>query len=101
QEINEGTASTAITAIATFTDPAGAEVVGNYAAIIDWGDGSTDVGTVTNVGGNDFQIDAPPHTFAEEGNFNVQVKVTHESAATLTTLGAVITVDEVQITNLT
>src|SRR6185437_9311547 len=102
QTIDEGGTTAAITPIATFTDPAGAEPVGNYTAVIDFGDGSgTVAGTVVNIGGNDFQINAPGHTYTEEGAYSVNVSVTHETAATLTVNGAAITVNEVQIANLT
>src|SRR6185312_218250 len=102
QTINEGGTTTAIVPIATFTDPAGAEAAANYAAVIDFGDGSGNVaGTVVNIGGNNFQINAPGHTYTEEGAYSVNVSVTHETAATLTVIGAAITVNEVQITNLT
>jgi hypothetical protein len=101
QSINEGAASAAITGLATFTDPAGAEVPANYSTVIDWGDGSpTSPGTVVNVVGNNFRVDAPTHTYAEEGSYTVKVSVTHETAATQTVNAASITVNEVQI-NLT
>lgn len=37
--------------VATFTDPGGAEAVGDYSALIDWGDGSTSTGTITLASG--------------------------------------------------
>src|SRR5260370_41079544 len=74
----EGAAIGAISGIATFTDPAGAEVVGDYTATINWGDGSTDTGTVVNSGGNTFRVDAPDHTYAEEGSYTVNVTLKHD-----------------------
>src|SRR5260370_28738992 len=65
----EGAAIGAISGIATFTDPAGAEVVGDYTATINWGDGSTDTGTVVNSGGNTFPVDAPDHPSARDGRY--------------------------------
>ncbi len=100
QSINEGGTSAAFTGLATFTDPAGAEPVANYTTLIHWGDGGTSAGTVVNVSGNNFRIDAPAHTYAEEGSYSVTVDVTHETAATLTVAGATINVAEVQISNL-
>src|SRR5260370_38176638 len=38
----EGAGIGAISGIATFTDPAGAEVVGDYTATINWGDGRSE-----------------------------------------------------------
>src|SRR6202011_2771539 len=71
-------------------------------ATINWGDGSTSPGTVVNTGGNNFRVDAPAHIYAEEGVYNVTVTVQHETAAALTSgTAATITVNEVQITNLT
>jgi PKD repeat protein len=93
--------------VATFTDPAGAEpnssdpdfTNAHYTATINWGDGTTSPGTVINTEGNDFRVDAPAHTYAEEGSYTVTVEVTHETADTLTVEGAVITVNEVQLTD--
>src|SRR5260370_40078510 len=61
--------TTAITAIATFTDSAGAEpnasdpapasADGHYTTLIHWGDGTTSPGTVVSAGGNNFQVNAP------------------------------------------
>src|SRR6185437_3057447 len=100
QTIDEGGSTAAITGIATFTDPAGAEPVADYAGVIDFGDGSGTVsGMVVNVGGNNFRVDAPPHTYVEEGAYTINVSVTHDAAATLTVAGAAITVNEVQLTN--
>src|SRR5262249_56903406 len=47
----EGAALGAITAIATFTDPGGAEAVGDYAATVTWGDGTTPAGVRVEPGG--------------------------------------------------
>src|SRR5207249_1381940 len=73
QTINEGSTITAISGIATFTDPAGAETTGDYTATINWGDGSTSLGTVNFVSGNDFSVDAPSHLYGEEGTYSVTV----------------------------
>src|SRR5207237_1095150 len=62
---------------------------------------TTSSGTVVNTGGNDFRVDAPTHTYAEEGTYTVTVTVKHESAAAQTTHVNTITTNEVQITNLT
>ncbi len=71
--------------VATFTDPAGAELLANYTATIDWGDGTgVHAGTGVNTGGNNFAIQDGTHVFAEEGNYTLTVTVTHETAATLT-----------------
>src|SRR5207244_3568473 len=47
----EGTATGPRT-VATFTDPGGAEGIGDYSATIDWGDGTpASAGTITLAGG--------------------------------------------------
>src|SRR5207244_2150548 len=93
QTISEGGATAAITGIATFDDPAGAEpnasdpgAIGtHYSATINWGDSTTSAGTVVNTGRNCFRVDAPPHTSTEDGTDPVTVTVQHETAAALTT----------------
>src|SRR5205807_1080949 len=66
----EGTASASQT-VATFTDPAGPEAVGNYSASIAWGDGTTSAGTITfNAGTGVFTV-AGSHTYAEEGSQSI------------------------------
>ena len=82
----EGAAIGAITSIATFSDPAGvgAETASDFAATIVWGDGSTSVGTVVSDGGGAYHVDAPSHTYVEEGTYAVTVMVKHDALAALT-----------------
>src|SRR5579871_1642698 len=62
----EGTTSASQT-VATFTDPAGAEPLGDYSASINWGDGSTaTMGTIT-LAGTIFTVSGS-HLYAEEGS---------------------------------
>jgi hypothetical protein len=89
------------TPLATFTDPGGAEAIGDYTATIHWGDGTPDTtGTITNTGGNTFRVDGT-HTYAEESGptFQITVTVGHESNPTQTVNGPNVTVTEVQLTN--
>jgi Ca2+-binding RTX toxin-like protein len=52
--------------VATFTDPGAPEAVGNYSALINWGDGTAaSAGTITFVGGTTFKVTGN-HTYAEE-----------------------------------
>ncbi len=97
--INEGAATPAITGLATFTDPAGAEAVADYTTTINWGDVTT-AGTVVNTGGNNFRVDAPAHKYSEQGVYTVLVTVQHETAAQQSVVAATVTVNEVPITNL-
>jgi hypothetical protein len=85
----EQVATGPLVGIATFTDPAGAgiETVSDFSATINWGDSSSlDTGTIVNLGGGFYRVDAPSHTYAEEGNFivTVTVTVTHDSLSAVT-----------------
>jgi hypothetical protein len=78
------------TAVATFTDPGGAEALGDYSASIQWGDGtSTSTGTITR-SGSVFTVSGS-HTYGEEGSFTVTAVITHEgsSAQTVTSTATV------------
>jgi large repetitive protein len=87
----EGSASTAQT-VATFTDPAGPEVTGDYTATINWGDGSaTDTGTIT-ASGNTFTVSGS-HAYAEEGTYTVTVTLTHDAAPTATAISTAVVSD--------
>ncbi|HWF35471.1 MAG TPA: hypothetical protein VG295_08855 [Solirubrobacteraceae bacterium] len=59
--------------VATFVDPDLSGVPGDYTASIDWGDGNTSAGTITQSGGM-FSVSGS-NTYAEEGNYNVNVTV--------------------------
>jgi RHS repeat-associated protein len=84
----EGQSFTA--AVATFTDPGGAEALSDYAATINWGDGSTDIGTITLNNGV-FSVSGS-HTYAEESAadhagsnpYAIAVNISHEGAPTVT-----------------
>jgi hypothetical protein len=71
--------------VATFTDPAGPEPVANYSATIDWGDGTTSAGTISQSGAT-YSVTAN-HTYAEDGNFALAITVHHETAADVTVAG--------------
>jgi hypothetical protein len=67
-------------ALATFTDPGGAEALGDYSATIDWGDNTpTSTGTIS-VSGGTFTVTGPDHIYVDEGNFTIKVTIKHESA---------------------
>jgi hypothetical protein len=71
--------------VATFTDPAGAEAVGNYAATIAWGDGSSDAGVIS-VSKGTFTVQGH-HLYAQEGPYTISVAVTHEGGPAVTVPG--------------
>src|SRR5207302_1551106 len=62
--------------VATFTDPGGAEVMGDYSASINWGDSSTSSGTISLSGGV-FTVTGS-HTYAEEGTKTITVTLSHD-----------------------
>lgn len=74
------TANVAFTGpVATFTDALGGpDVVGNYVAIINWGDGTpTTNGVITfNAGTGVFSVDGT-HTYTAAGTFNMTVTIRH------------------------
>jgi hypothetical protein len=61
--------------VATFTDPDAGATAQDYAATINWGDGSsTDTGSISG-GTGSFSV-AGTHSYAEEGSYAVQVTIT-------------------------
>lgn len=78
--------------VATFTDRLGPDVVANYSATIDWGDGAPpSAGTIT-VAGSVFTV-VGNHAYAEEGTFTITVTMTHLSTPTATTTSSAIISD--------
>jgi PKD domain/RTX calcium-binding nonapeptide repeat (4 copies) len=80
-------ADTGPVAVATFTDPGGAEPVADYSAVIDWGDGTaTTAGTISFAAGT-FAVSGS-HTYAEEsaadhpgsGPYDITVTISHDVA---------------------
>jgi hypothetical protein len=65
--------------VATFTDPGQPEALADYSASIDWGDGHTSPGTITQ-SGSVFTVQGS-HTYnAEEGSKTITVTIHHDSA---------------------
>src|SRR6202030_251070 len=99
----EGAAISAITGIATFTDPAGDGVEtasGDFTATINWGDSTTSTGTVLSLGSGNYRVDAPSHTYVEEGSYTVNVTLKHDALVALTTPDQTITIADQQLTSL-
>ena len=67
--------------LATFTDTGGAEPVGDYAAVIDWGDGSPSEAGAIEFSGGVFQIFGS-HAYTSAGAFTIGVTVKDEGGAT-------------------
>ncbi len=97
----EGTPVAAVTGIVTFTDPAGAEAVGDYTATINWGDNTFSAGTVMPTGGNGFRVDAPSHTYHGDGPFTLAVSVQHDALPAVTVTSNVTVTDPAVVLNTT
>ncbi len=67
--------------VATFTDPAGAELPADYSATINWGDNSTSAGVISGPDGNGVFTVQGSHTYAQAGNNTITVTVHHDTAA--------------------
>src|SRR5260370_1449371 len=75
-QATEGSAS-AIQTLATFTDPGGAEPVGDYTATVDWGDGSTTAGAISlGADGQTYRGVGSPK-YPDQGNYPVTVTIHH------------------------
>jgi PKD repeat protein len=79
-----GTINTPINAaVATFSDPGGAEVVGNYAATINWGDGTaTSTGVISQNGGT-FTVSGS-HTYSTANSYTITATINHDAAPPVT-----------------
>src|SRR5262249_31301578 len=62
------------------------------------GDSTTSVGTVVSLGGGNYRVDAPAHTYVEEGTYTVNVTLKHDALATVTTPNQTITVADAALT---
>jgi len=76
--------------VATFTNTSGlAEPATNYAATIDWGDGTAaTAGTIELQSGNTFSV-IGSHTYAGAGSYTAQVTITPETTPAVTVASAV------------
>ncbi|HEV3345215.1 MAG TPA: right-handed parallel beta-helix repeat-containing protein, partial [Pirellulales bacterium] len=70
--------------VATFTDPAGAEAIGDYRATIDWGEGTPTSNASIALNAGIFTVSGT-HTYAEEGAKSPVLTITHDSSAAVTT----------------
>src|SRR5439155_1625804 len=85
----EGSATYTNQVVATFTDPGGAEHASDYSAVINWGDGSTSVGTISVPDVNGVFTVTGSHTYSgdnivnasneSEGTANVTVTISHDA----------------------
>jgi hypothetical protein len=99
----EGLATPPGQVIATFTSDSGSEPLSNFSATINWGDGTPiDNGasgvTIVANGGGSYSVQAPTHTFAEEGTYVVTVTITDSNGPTTTSGGNLATVKDAALT---
>ncbi|HVA44979.1 MAG TPA: TIGR03118 family protein [Pirellulales bacterium] len=93
--LTEGASRTV--SVATFTDTDTGNLAKDFIATIDWGDGTTDAGTVNGVAGN-FSVTGT-HAYAEEGVYSVRVIVADDGAGTASaTLSGSTTVADARLT---
>jgi hypothetical protein len=62
--------------VATFTSSNPSDVVSSFTALVDWGDGTVEAGTVSEVNGS-FAVSVPnsSHSYADEGDYTATVSV--------------------------
>ncbi len=65
--------------VATFTDPAGAEALSDYSAVIDWGDHTTSTGMISGPNNDVFTVQGS-HVYTQAGNFPITVTIKHDTA---------------------
>lgn len=81
--------------IATFTDPGGSEVAGDYSATINWGDFTSSAATITpSPDGTFFLVTGGSnHIYTEDGNFTITVVISHDNAPQATTMSVATVAD--------
>ena len=83
----EGTSTGTVT-VANFTDVTLPNpTTSDFSATIDWGDGTSDAGVIVGPDGGPFSVQGS-HTYAEEGNDTIAVKVTETVNSNLTGTGS-------------
>ena len=71
--------------VATFSDTFTGNSASDFFAFVDWGDGTTTLGTVSGSGGS-FTVEGS-HTYTTDGNDTVRVKVTEDPDGTASASG--------------
>lgn len=80
--------ATSEAAVATFTYGNGAVPAGNFSATIDWGDGTSSAGSVSESGTTYSVLGS--HTYTDEGKYAVKVVVNHETVTATAQVSATI-----------
>jgi hypothetical protein len=76
--------------VATVGDPGGTESLANYAATIDWGDGTTSAGTIVDASSG-FTVDGT-HTYPSVGSVTIKVTVKESDRSSGTAATGTVTV---------
>src|SRR5260370_15896299 len=88
-----------------FNTPANTEIytlpLRHSLPIFHWGAGTTSPGTVVSAGGNNFQVNAPTHTYGEGARFSPTLHFTHSTESSEAVSGATITVNQAEVDALT
>jgi hypothetical protein len=83
--------------VATFTDPGGAEALGNYGATINWGDNSSSAGNLSyNSGTGVFTVQGT-HLYGVNGTYALTITITHNPAPPATVYSAAVAATDVEV----
>ncbi len=91
----EGNDTGAIT-VATFTTPDLNSQVGDFIAVVSWGDGTTDIASVS--GGNGSFTVTDDHTYAEKGSYPIRVQISDTVTGGSTSASTTATVTDAPLT---
>jgi hypothetical protein len=95
--LNAATETVAVpagTTVATFGDSNLSDTASNFTASIDWGDGTTTLGSVSGSNGTFTVGSTVDHTYADEGNFTEVVTITRTTDNTTTAPSGTVMVAE-------
>ena len=100
----EGQAIGTISRIATFVDPGDIDPTSEYLTTINWGDSTTSAGSVvlgTGADAGKLVVNAPTHTYSEEGSYTISVTITQGGATITATSSSPIAIADLALTSLT
>ncbi len=84
--------------VATFTDPGGPDAVGNYTAMIAWGDGISSAGVIAYDAATSTFAVAGSHTYTLGGTFSITVTVNHQSSPAASSTSSAVVADLFRMT---
>jgi large repetitive protein len=87
--------------LATFTDPSGPDLIANYSATINWGDGTPNSTGIIGSNGNGTFTVSGNHTYAAKGTNSIDITIGHLSAVpTSISTSATVSASIIQISTL-